>query len=146
MSNNIIYLTLESILDILRKKGRKWWKAEGTQITYPGLLKIRTMGQAGVHIFSQMWPFFNERELNMMSNFHGKSVKVQNLKLGIYFINSPLFLIYNIVLLPVTFFLFSIRTLPKKIKKKKACKKSPIFITGTYFSKCKMKSQELRLD
>lgn len=54
MSNNVIYLTLESILDILRKKGRKWWKAEGTQIIYPGLLKIRIMGQAGVHIFSQM--------------------------------------------------------------------------------------------
>ena len=81
-----------------------------------------------------------------MKTLHGKSVKLQNLKLGIYFINSPLFSLCNVVfsLLPATYFLLSIRILPKKNFKK--CKKTPIFITGTYCSKYKMKSGELRLD
>ena len=83
-----------------------------TQIIYPGLHKIMNMG----HIFSQMW-LFNERYLYMMKTLHGKSVKLQNLKLGIYFINSPLFSLCNVVfsLLSVTYFLFSIRILPKEI-------------------------------
>ena len=60
-----------------------------------------------------------------MKTLHGKSVKLQNLKLGIYFINSPLFSLCNVVfsLLSVTYFLFSIRILPKEIFLK--CKETP---------------------
>ena len=51
-----------------------------------------------------------------MKTLHGKSVKLKKLKLGIYFINSPLFSLCNVVfsLRPATYFLLSIRILPKK--------------------------------
>lgn len=54
MSHNIICPIPERTLDILKKKGRKSWESEKTQIIRLELLKIRDMDQAGVHNFSQI--------------------------------------------------------------------------------------------
>lgn len=85
MSTNIICPILDRILDILGKKGRKRWEAERSQITHTGLLKIKNMAQAGVHIFSQIWLFFNEKELYVMKTFNGKICEIATLDTGYLF-------------------------------------------------------------